>query len=138
MNHWLYPANTKYYDVLGAFKHSTIYWPINSSVALNDMVYIYLAAPYKQLAFACEIKKINIEQASIIDKLKPYIKGSGNNSKKVKLFMQLKKINSFAINKDSSLTLQHLKEHGLNGMLMGPRKLENNPPLFNHIKLSTI
>jgi len=51
MNHWLYPANTKIYDVLAAFESGRTFWPMNSSVSVGDVVYIYLTAPQKQIAF---------------------------------------------------------------------------------------
>jgi len=34
------------------------------------------------------------------------------------------------------LAYKHLKQNGLNGMLMGPRKLENNPTLLDYIQRS--
>ena len=35
----------------GVFGELETYWPINSKVAAGDVVFIYLAAPYKQIKF---------------------------------------------------------------------------------------
>jgi hypothetical protein len=32
MTHWLFPANTKFYDVLSAFSGNETYWPANTKV----------------------------------------------------------------------------------------------------------
>lgn len=133
MSHWLYPANIKYYDVFGAFEQDTVYWPMNSKVEAADIVYIYLAAPYKQIAFQCEVVDINLDQTKIFNKLQPFIKGENEAPNKQKPFMQLTTINKLPLRQDSLLCLAQLKENGLRGMLMGPRKLNNNPTLLNYI-----
>ena len=38
------------------------------------------------------------------------------------------------MDKDSALSYQALQKHGLNWMLMGPRKLENDRILLDYIK----
>jgi len=38
--HWLFPANTKYYDVFGAFSRAKIVWPMNAKVTRGDVVYL--------------------------------------------------------------------------------------------------
>ena len=48
--------------------------------------------------------------------------------------MKLKSTEEFPLDKGSLLGLPFLKQHGLNGMLMGSRKLENNFPLLTYIK----
>jgi len=70
MAHWLYPANVKFYDVLGAFAQPSTYWPINSKVEVGDQVYVYLAAPHKQVGFACEVMAVDIELDEIIEQVR--------------------------------------------------------------------
>ena len=41
---------------------------------------------------------------------------------------------SLPLENETPLSFPHLKENGLNGMLMGPRKLENNPTLLAYIE----
>ena len=48
--------------------------------------------------------------------------------------MKLKVSKRIALDKGSLLSLEFLKPNGLNGMLMGPRKLENNPALLTYIQ----
>ncbi|MDH3974926.1 MAG: hypothetical protein OEV42_11665 [Deltaproteobacteria bacterium] len=131
---WLYPANTKFYDVIGAFSQAETYWPVNSNVIVGDTVYIYLAAPYKQIAFVCQVSEMNLGEEKIIDYIRPFFKKAPQNKKPSKSFMKLQGISKIPIEKESRLSYSFLKENGLNGMLMGPRKLDNNPLLFNYIK----
>ncbi len=48
--------------------------------------------------------------------------------------MKLKTSSVITLASDSPLSYDHLKQNGLNGMLMGPRKLENNQTLLDYIK----
>ena len=132
--HWLIPANTKFYDVFSAFEQKEIYWPINAKISSGDTVYIYLAAPYKQIGFICDVLATNYKMDEIIDSVLPFIKGEENQEAQSKPFMKLKAIQFVDIGDDSALTLNNLKQNGLNGMLMGARKLENNPKLFEYVR----
>jgi hypothetical protein len=134
MAHWLYPANTKFYDVFGAFGAPETYWPISSKVAAGDVVFIYLAAPHKQIGFVCDILDVGLAEADIIEKVRPFFKGTPDSKKTSKLFMKLKPTEEISLDKGSLLGLSFLKQNGLNGMLMGPRKLENNVSLLTYIK----
>lgn len=48
--------------------------------------------------------------------------------------MRLQVSSAIALERDSLLAYDSLKQNGLNGMLMGPRKLENNPSLEEYIR----
>ena len=137
MTHWLIPANTKFYDVLGAFHEPETYWPVNSNVSVGDTVYIYLAAPYQQIAFVAEILEIDLDSKFAFDRVKPFFKGEIENSKPNKSFMRLKTHSIIPLEGQEQLSYASLKENGLNGMLMGARKLENNPQLFEYIQGNT-
>jgi hypothetical protein len=128
-------ANTKLYDVFGAFANKETFWPISSKVMVGDTIYIYLSAPYKQIGFVCETLEIDIEKDKVIEKVRPFIiaPGKKENSRK-KLFMKLRVNSKVALKIDSSVSYSLLKENGLTGMLMGPRKLENNPTLLDYIQ----
>lgn len=131
--HWLYPANLKFYDVMGAFAAPETYWPASSSVETGDAVYIYLAAPFKQVAFVCDVLETGLDEAAVIDHVRPFFRGEPGGGKPKK-FMKLRRTADIALEADSPLSYTRLKEHGLTGMLMGPRKLENNPPLLAYIE----
>jgi len=132
--YWLIPANPKFYDVFGAFSEADTYWPINVNVSIADTVYLYLTAPYKQIGFVCAVLETNIDQESILERIRPFFKKEISDSGKSKLFMKVKTISTIPVDNDSLLGLEYLKHNGLTGMLMGARKLENNPSLFTYIK----
>ncbi|WOO42447.1 hypothetical protein [Rubellicoccus peritrichatus] len=134
MNHWLYPANTKFYDVFGALKEPETYWPMNSKVAVGDRLFIYLAAPYKQVGFLCDVVAIDFALSEILEKVRPFIKGEPDGGKSTKPFMKIKCSLAIEIEDDSPFAYSHLVDHGLKGMLMGPRKLENNIELLSYLK----
>ncbi len=137
MTHWLIPANTMFYDVLSAFAQNTTYWPMNANLSSGDIVYIYLASAYKQIGFICEVLATDHNLDDIFSDVAPYIKGKPRDKGPSKPFMTLQTIQSISINQNSSLSLSYLKQHGLNGMLMGARKLDNNPELFTYIKMNS-
>ena len=132
--HWLIPANTKFYDVFAAFGREETYWPMNAKIAAGDVVYIYLAAPYKQIGFVCDVLETGFDVDEIIEDLRGFIKGEAGGDGPAKPFMKLKALRSLPIEKNGVLGLANLRENGLNGMLMGARKLENNPPLLEYMK----
>lgn len=134
MTYWLYPANTKYYDVLSAFAKDSAYWPIKSKVEVKDKVLIYLAAPYKQIGFEAEVAQVDVKQDKILNKLRPFFRQIPDQQNAEARFMKLSKIKPIEQNAASPLGLQQLKLAGLKGMLMGPRSLDNNPDLLGYIK----
>jgi len=136
MTDWLYPANLKFYDVLSAFKEKQAVWPINSKIEVGDTVYIYLAAPYKRIGFICSVKKTDIASEIIRQYSAPYMKNSGQAKPQDKCFMILGDIKTLLNNDNEALSLTALKANGLKGMLMGARKLENNPQLHKYIRKS--
>jgi hypothetical protein len=134
MTSWLIPANTKIYDVFSAFAQDETYWPMNAKLSTNDTVFIYLAAPYKQIGFCCDVLETGYDLAKIYDQVAPFIKGEARETPSPKPFMKLKATGTMPLDSQSVLSLSKLRENGLNGMLMGARKLDNNPVLFGYIK----
>lgn len=134
MTSWLIPANTKFYDVFAALEQPETYWPMNAKLSDGDLIYLYPAAPYKQIAFCCDALETGLEFSSIADKVTPFVKGAPSDAPKSKAFMKIRPVQSIGIEKESLLALAMLKENGLNGMLMGARKLDNNPALLRYIE----
>jgi len=134
MSSWLIPANTKLYDVFSAFAQGVTYWPMSAKIVAGDTLYIYLAAPQKQIGFVCGVLGTGYDLENIKDQIAPFIKGALADSSGAKPFMKLATRQSFAIDPDGLLSLDRLRENGLSGMLMGARKLENNPPLLAYIE----
>lgn len=134
MTSWLIPANTKFYDVFSAFALSETYWPMNAKVMTQDIVYIYLAAPFKQIGFRCKVLGARYDLAAIHDQVNPFIRGDLDQDPSSKPFMKLGSTRAVPIESDTALSLSKLRDNGLNGMLIGARKLENNPDLFEFIR----
>lgn len=136
MSHWLIPANIKFYDIFSAFEQAETYWPMNAKITCKDTVYIYLTAPYKQIGFVCNVSATGHSLDEAIDFVLPFIKGELRKDGAPKKFMTLKTVQSMSIDSFSVFSLKTLKQNGLNGMLMGARKLENNPELLKYIRKS--
>ena len=134
MSCWLLPANTKFYDVFAAFELTETYWPMNAKMSTGDTIYVYLTAPYKQVGFRCEVLGTGYDFERIRDQIAPFIKGEVGNDAHKKPFMKLGSTNKILLDGDSALSLGKLRENGLNGMLQGARKLENNLVLLTYIK----
>lgn len=134
MTYWLYPANTKYYDVLGALAEEETFWPMNTKVETGDRILIYLSAPYKQVGFVCEVADTGFAADMVTPHVQRFLKSKPKPEKATKPFMKLHPTTAIPIDKESPLGLSHLKAHGLAGMLMGPRKLDNSPELLEYIR----
>ena len=53
VNYWIFPANPKYYDIVGAFNNiDTITWKQPNNVLVGDIVYLYIT---KCVCFMCFI-----------------------------------------------------------------------------------
>jgi hypothetical protein len=103
-------------------------------VAAGDFVFIYLAAPYKQIGFLCEVKEIGLSFEDTLPHIRQFFRETIDHKKKPKALMKLNRTLTFQITDGSPLSYAQLKRHGLAGRLMGPRKLENNPKLLEFIK----
>ena len=134
MTSWIYPANAKLYDVFGAFGQPETYWPRNSNVEEGDTLYIYLAAPYKQIAFVCKVLRSDLTGSAILKEVEPFFKQPVEDPDPLKRFLQVKVLKNLEISDSSSVNYASLKQNGLGGMLMGPRKLENCPELLAYIE----
>lgn len=133
LTHWLYPANLKYYDVLGALAEPKTYWPMNSRAVPGDHIFIYLAAPHKRIAFKGEVLEIDLPQSAVLNAISGFFIGPPPTTPGKRNFLKIAMRESYPLDRDSGLGLEQLREHGLKGMLMGARKLENIPGLLAYI-----
>lgn len=134
MAHWLFPANKKFYDVFGAFSKKETYWPTNTKVEIGDLAFIYLSAPFKQIGFLCKVTEIGLSFEVALPEIQQFFKQPIGRKKKPKSFINLHCTVTVPIVDGSPLSYEQLKQNGLTGMLMGPRKLENNPKLLEYVK----
>lgn len=133
MTTWLIAANTNIYDVFGALAQDETYWPMNGKMVAGDAAYIYLAAPHKQIGFLCDVLETGFDMAEIIDHIAPFIKGDASDGPSGKPFMKLGATQTVTLEPHGALSLDQMRQNGLTGMLMGARKLDNNPTLSAYI-----
>lgn len=59
--HWLIPANLKYYDVINCFNDTDIIeWKQSNDIHVGDIIYIYITNPYSSIFYKCEAIEVNI------------------------------------------------------------------------------
>lgn len=107
-NEWIVPANPKYYDIVNSFNDTdTIIWKQSSNINKNDIVYIYVAAPFSQIMFKCKAEEVNI----------PFEYKDQNVS--MKSIVKQKLIKKY---KKDQITFKKLNELGITS-IRGPRKV---------------
>ncbi len=105
-NEWLIPANPKYFDIEKELdKKQEILWKQSTNIKINDIVYLYVGAPYKKIMYKLKVEEINI----------PYEYKSKNL--KMQKVMKLSLLEKY---KNDKLTLNKIKEFGINSV-RGPR-----------------
>ena len=52
---WIVPANPKYYDIINSFNDTDeLIWKQSSDIHVDDIVYLYVAAPYSKIMYKCK------------------------------------------------------------------------------------
>ena len=107
---WLVPANPKYYDVEKAFAESdTILWKQSNSIAVGDIVYLYMAAPISAIRYKCKAVEVGIPC--------DYNDGTLTMTR----MMKIRLLHRF---EDGELNLETLREYGVHAV-RGPRGVPN-------------
>lgn len=58
---WLIASNPTKYDIVGAFDtYTTITWGLTVKLNVDDIVYIYVSAPYSRIKYKCIVDKISV------------------------------------------------------------------------------
>ncbi len=105
---WLVPANPNYYDIVNAFNNTdTIDWKQSNNIKVNDIVYLYVGSPYKEIMYKCKVEKVNI----------PYNYEDQNLT--MSRVMKLKLLKKY---KSKEYPFEMLKEYGITA-IRGPRSL---------------
>lgn len=105
---WLIPANPNFYDMINCFANkNTIHWKEPSGVNIDDIVYIYVGAPYSAVFYQCQVVKVNI----------PYEYQDKNLS--MKKVMEIKLLKTYS---KEEYTLEKLKKYGVKAV-RGPRHM---------------
>lgn len=107
-DYWVIPANPKYFDIISYFnENNTITWKQFKGAKVNDIIYIYMGSPYKEIMYKCKVLETNIPSLYVDDNL--------TMDKQMNL-MLIKKY------KKEEYSLEKLKEHGITAV-RGPRGL---------------
>ncbi|MBQ0001882.1 MAG: MmcQ/YjbR family DNA-binding protein [Clostridiales bacterium] len=61
---WLIPANPKFYDVVSAFRErKVITWKQSSDIHVDDIIYMYVGAPYSSIMYKCKALEVDIPRS---------------------------------------------------------------------------
>ena len=108
---WLVPANPKYYDVINMFNNDNITnWKQYRGILVGDIIYLYIADPYKEIMYKCEVVEIDI----------PYDYKDDNLT--ITKLMKIKLIKKY---KEKEFSYSKLNEYGIKA-IRGPRNIPDN------------
>ncbi len=123
MGKWMIAANGKKYDHAAAFqKWGFIDWRQRANYEVGDLVYIYCTRPYKRVMYKTMVVNESMHADEIVDDrefwidINEYTKALSGKYARLKLVEQVD---------SDKLSLEHLKEHGLNGAPQGPVKVKD-------------
>lgn len=109
---WIIPCDLNYYDARGAFeKLNTIDWRQNNRFNIDDIVYIYVSAPYQRIMFQTRVVDINLPYEETIDDREFWNNPEDKeDAKKKRRYVRLQLIDTLD---SEALSLSHLMEYGL-------------------------
>lgn len=86
---WLFPCNIKFFDIIEHFKHeNTVLWKKRGAIKNDDVVYLYLGAPYSEVRYKCHVINDDVDVETI--KKNPYVLNEWEDpTKKHCIMMQL-------------------------------------------------
>ncbi len=114
---WVLPCNIKYYDIEKHFKENeTIVWAKRKNICNEDVVYVYLAAPYSEIKYKCLVEDSSIS-LDYVEKTAPYALVNTENGP-FKDYMLLKIVKEYP---EGMLKRSELNQHGLGQVQMVAR-----------------
>ncbi len=117
MTKWLIQSNPNKFDAIEAFKElGKVDWKQGIKTEVDDIVYIYVAAPVKALKLKCKVIEVDLPKAEINDS-KYVIEGSSfeNYGK----YMRLECLKEYD---EQTMSFEVLSQHGLKSV-QGPMKV---------------
>lgn len=125
---WIIPCNPSQYDVIGAFNElKKIEWKQSANIEKDDIIYIYVGKPFKEIKYKCIAREVNLTSAGRIDDSKFILDDS--NYKNYGRYMEL---DLRAKYEEQQYSLSEIKQHGLKSV-QGPSRVREE--LSNYIKL---
>ena len=105
---WIVPCSVKFFDVVGHFeKNDTIVWRKVSALKKDDIVYIYIGAPYSEVKYRCHIIDDDVNE-DLLKKNEYAIRKTDSGRKQKCIQMKLDHVYD-----DGELSLDKLRENGL-------------------------
>lgn len=132
---WIRAANVEKYDVIGAFKkYSYIDWTKSGfSIKVNDVVYIYVSAPYSRIMYKTICVKDNVIGGEIFDDIEFW--SNPKEFDRTKEHVRLEIVSEISSERLSLKTLNELKL--IKARIQGAYKSERYPELFEYIHQNT-
>jgi 5-methylcytosine-specific restriction protein A len=109
---WIVPCNIKYFDLISHFKQKNyVVWKNSFTIKQDDIVYIYIGTPIKEIRFCCKVVSDKVSDAVVQANAYAIPQKSSNNyfSKKEK-YILLELLYEYPI---GTLTYSDLKQNGL-------------------------
>ena len=101
-NEWLVPANPKYFDIEKALKeNNTMIWKQSTDIKVNDIIYIYVGAPFSSIMYKFRVIETNIRYKYKDENIK---------------IQRAMKIDLIARYKKEQLSFSKLKDFGVNAI----------------------
>ena len=118
ITNWIISCNPNDYDVEAAFRDLVqIDWGQSmKNIDTGDIVYIYVGQPYQKIMFQCVVVKTDMPCWEIDDHKYILREFSSSSDKYMRLHL-VKKLDK------CNLDLNTLKDHGLRGIIRGPRRV---------------
>ena len=105
---WIVPCSVKFFDVVGHFeKNDTIVWRKVSALKKDDIVYIYIGAPYSEVKYRCHIIDDVVDEETL--KKNEYAIRKSDSGRRYQ-YIQMK---LDYVYEDGVMSLDKLRENGL-------------------------
>lgn len=116
---WILPCNLKYYDISNALADlKTIDWKqLNKSIAVNDIIYIYVGEPIYAIKYKCKVTKTNLSFCEI--DIGKYVKNK-EVFEKYGNYIELEYLQEYS---DNFLTNKKMNSLGMNSNIKSIKRL---------------
>ena len=84
--YWIISCNVKYHDIFSHVKETDeIVFKRRVSIQNDDVVYIYVSAPYQEIRFRCHVIDNSVDRETVAEKYKYVLRSDGANFMKLKI-----------------------------------------------------
>lgn len=103
---WIQPANIKYFDVVEHFKKNKYaYWKKTNSINNNDVFYIYVASPYKEIKYKCKVIDSDVSYDEVYEHAKYAIRDTDTSRD---IYIKIKLTEEYP---EGTFKLEEIKKH---------------------------